>query len=141
MPLFSLYNSVHHLCYKKMRLSKFILLNLEQILTEWESCAVTVLPNAKFTKNLLRNSAEEILKSIAADMETAQTPLEQADKSKGRELPTEGDTAAESTLQSASGWTLIRPNYYRNTGLFGQLSLGSGGKVYLTWGTILTLCN
>ena len=79
-----------------MRLSEFILLNLEQILTEWESFAATVLPDSKFTKIVLRNSAEEILKSIAKDMETAQTPLEQAEKSKGRGArPTHVDTAAE----------------------------------------------
>ena len=79
-----------------MRLSEFILLNLEQILTEWESFAGTVLPNSKFTKIVLRDSAEEILKSIAMDMETAQTPLEQAEKSKGRGARlTPVDTAAE----------------------------------------------
>ena len=65
-------------------MSEFILLNLEQILTEWESFAATVLPDSKFTKIVLRDAVEEILKTIATDMESAQTPLEQAEKSKGR---------------------------------------------------------
>ena len=79
-----------------MRLSEFILLNMEQILTQWESFAATVLPDTKFTKIILRDSAEEILKAIAMDMETAQTPSEQADKSKGRGARlTHRDTAAE----------------------------------------------
>ena len=79
-----------------MRLSEFILLNLEQILTEWESFAATVFPDSKLTKIVLRDSAEEILKAIAMDMETAQSPLEQAEKSKGRgDRLSHVDTAAE----------------------------------------------
>ena len=78
-----------------MRLSEFILRNLEHILTEWESFAATVLPDSKFTKIVLRDSAEEILKTIVREMEAAQTPLEQAEKSKGRARPTQVETSAE----------------------------------------------
>ena len=79
-----------------MWLSEFILLNLEQILTEWESFAATVFPDSKLTKIVLRDSAEEILKAIAMDMETAQSPLEHAEKSKGRgDRLSHVDTAAE----------------------------------------------
>ena len=79
-----------------MHLSKFILSNLEEILSAWESFASTVLPENKFETLVLRDEAEEILKTIAIDMETAQSTSEQADKSKGRAGPrTEQDSAAE----------------------------------------------
>jgi signal transduction histidine kinase len=78
-----------------MRLSEFILLNLEEILTEWESFAGTVLPDSKFTKIVLRNSAEEILKAIAKDMETPQSASEQAQKSTGHGRRPQEDSAAE----------------------------------------------
>ena len=70
-----------------MRLSKFILSNLEEILTEWESFASTVLPENKLDKLPLRDDAEEILKAISLDMETSQTGPEQAEKSRGRGGP------------------------------------------------------
>ena len=78
-----------------MRLSEFILLNLEPILTQWESFAATVLPNSKFTKIVLRNAAGEILRAIAQDMETAQSASEQVEKSTGRGRRPQEDSAAE----------------------------------------------
>jgi hypothetical protein len=78
-----------------MRLSQFILSNLEPILTEWESFARSVLPEANFGKLVLRDEAAAILKTIAHDMETPQTATEQAEKSKGRGPRTEQDSAAE----------------------------------------------
>jgi hypothetical protein len=41
-----------------MRLSKSILSNLEEILTEWESFASTVLPENKLDKLALRDDGE-----------------------------------------------------------------------------------
>jgi K+-sensing histidine kinase KdpD len=79
-----------------MRLSQFILSNLELIIAEWQSFASTVLPESKIEKLALRDEAEEILKTIAADMETAQTEAEQSEKSKGRGPRQQSDTAAES---------------------------------------------
>ena len=78
-----------------MRLSEFILSNLEEILQEWELFASTVFPESKYEKRVLRNSAEEILKLIANDMETAQTPLEQVEKSTGHGRRSEKESAAE----------------------------------------------
>ena len=78
-----------------MRLSQFILTNLEEILTEWESFASTVIPESKLDKIALRDSAEEILKAIANDMETAQTASQQTEKSKGYGVRLEEDSAAE----------------------------------------------
>ena len=78
-----------------MRLSQFILSNLEAILTEWESFASTVLPGKEFDKAMLRNDAAEILKTIAKDMETSQTAAQQSVKSKGRGPKTAQDSSAE----------------------------------------------
>ena len=78
-----------------MRLSEFILSNLEEILKEWESFAGTILPPSEFNQLILRDSAVEILKAIAKDIETAQTKSEQAEKSKGRGPRAPEDSAAE----------------------------------------------
>jgi signal transduction histidine kinase len=78
-----------------MRLSEFILSNLDEILEEWESFADTVLPESKLDRLVLRDSAAEILTATAKDMETTQSSSEQTEKSKGRGLRTKEDTAAE----------------------------------------------
>jgi signal transduction histidine kinase len=78
-----------------VRLSKFILSNLEEILKEWESFASTVLPGKQFDKAMLRNDAAEILKTIAGEMETPQTEAQQTAKSKGRAPTKAQDTSAE----------------------------------------------
>ena len=78
-----------------MRLSKFILSNLEEILSEWEAFARTILPEKKFDSTALRDHAAEILATIAEDMETPQTALQQGEKSKGRGQKTAKDSSAE----------------------------------------------
>lgn len=78
-----------------MRLSRFILSNLEEILAEWESFASTVLPGKQFDKAMLRDHAAEVLETIARDMETPQTAAQQTVKSKGRGPRTAQDTSAE----------------------------------------------
>jgi signal transduction histidine kinase len=66
-----------------MRLSKFIIENMEAILTEWESFAKTILPAAETMDSLaLRDHAKQILEAVAKDIETFQTAQEQSDKSK-----------------------------------------------------------
>ena len=80
-----------------MRLSKFILSNLEEILTEWESFVSTVLPENKLDKLALRDDAEEILKAISLDMETPQTGPEQA-KNPGGAGPAQNRTALRNLI-------------------------------------------
>lgn len=68
-----------------MRLSAFILKNLEPILQEWEDFAralgaVTESMDAK----ALRDHAKQILRDVAADLETFQSEEQQAAKSKGK---------------------------------------------------------
>src|SRR5262249_2929955 len=68
---------------------------MESILVEWQSFASKILPEKSFTKLTLRDLAEQMLRAIAADMETPQTAWEQAEKSKGRGDRLASDTAAE----------------------------------------------
>ncbi len=72
-----------------MRLSGFILANMEPILQEWEDFAralgaVTELMDAK----ALRDHAKQILRDVAADLETHQTEAQREAKSKGYSPPT-----------------------------------------------------
>lgn len=67
-----------------MRLANFISENLEEILVEWESFASSLLSPGQVMSSLaLRDHASQILLAIAADIESSQTDLEQAYKSKG----------------------------------------------------------
>jgi signal transduction histidine kinase len=93
-----------------VRLSKFILSNLEAILEDWESFASTVLPGKQFDKATLRNDAAEILKTIAEDIETPQTLAEQTVKSKGRGPKTPQDTSAErhSNVRLGQGFNQVQ---------------------------------
>jgi signal transduction histidine kinase len=66
-----------------MRLAQFITGNLEQILAEWEAFAASLLaPGQVMTSLALRDHATQILLAIAADIESNQSDLEQAYKSK-----------------------------------------------------------
>jgi signal transduction histidine kinase len=70
---------IHH-----MTLAGFIEENIDAIVTEWESFAVTLQPAAgTMTPPQLRDHSTEILLAMARDLKTAQTDLQQADKSKG----------------------------------------------------------
>lgn len=67
-----------------MKLSQFIIENLEDILIEWEAFAQSLLgPGQAMTSLALRDHAKEMLRAIAADLESDQTELEQAYKAKG----------------------------------------------------------
>lgn len=78
-----------------MRLSNFILSNLEDILQEWEDFASTLGPLLDADKIELRDHAGAVLKVIAKDLETAQAEDESIAKSQGLALPATADTAAE----------------------------------------------
>jgi signal transduction histidine kinase len=67
-----------------MRLAQFIIENTEELLVEWEAFALSLLPPGhKMTSLALRDHATQILMAIAQDIESNQTDLEQAYKSKG----------------------------------------------------------
>jgi signal transduction histidine kinase len=79
-----------------MRLSEFVLSNLEAIVDEWQAFAATILPQQQYDRLILRNQAEEILKGIALQMEIGQSDAEQITKSQGRAPRQKDDTFAES---------------------------------------------
>jgi hypothetical protein len=69
----------------RVRLAAFISANIEPILLEWESFARIVWPpGAAAEPKELRDSAEEIIRAVIADMATAQSGHEQSEKSAGR---------------------------------------------------------
>ena len=94
-----------------MRLADFILANREPILAEWEAFARTCKP-ASDTMNIeaLRDHANEMLTVIAADLATAQSRSEQAEKSKGQAQGADATqlTAAEEhgVGRAGSGFTV-----------------------------------
>jgi len=92
-----------------MRLSHFILNNLEPILQEWENFARTVdAPAQALDSQGLRNHAEYVLKAVARDMDTPQTVQEGIDKSQGLGPVSEAETAAQThaVLRLIDGYSL-----------------------------------
>jgi signal transduction histidine kinase len=79
-----------------MRLSKFLTINADAILKEWDEFAATVEHAGKdLDKKALRDHAAEIIQAIAADLATAQSPAEQDAKGKGKGVRSVGQSAAE----------------------------------------------
>ncbi|WP_426135030.1 ATP-binding protein [Pseudomonas sp. PWP3-1b2] len=78
-----------------MRLSAFLLSNIEPILQEWENFARTIrTDSAPLDSAGLRDHAELMIRAIADDLQTYQSGHQQLEKSKGL-APTEDDTAAQ----------------------------------------------
>lgn len=78
-----------------MKLSLFIMANLEPILKEWEDFAGSLAPLKDATRSELRDHAASVLRVIARDLATPQAEHESIAKSKGLGNATERDTAAE----------------------------------------------
>lgn len=92
-----------------MRLSDFILKNLESILQAWEEFARSVDTSVPAMDSQgLRNHAEFILRAVALDMRTSQTQKQQIDKSHGLAPVTEEESAAQShaVTRLMAGFTL-----------------------------------
>jgi signal transduction histidine kinase len=84
-----------------IRLSDFIIQNMEVILKCWEQFARTIQPPAlTMDSKSLRDHAELMLREIAKDLETPQTENEQSDKSKGLAPENPAVTAAEEHAES-----------------------------------------
>jgi signal transduction histidine kinase len=90
-----------------MRLSNFILTQLENILQEWEDFASTLEPLVNADKKELRDHASAVLKFVAADLKTPQDERESIAKSKGLGPQAADDTAAEihAAHRVAAGFT------------------------------------
>lgn len=78
-----------------MRLSVFILNNLDEILKEWEEFAATLAPLKDAARIELRDHAAAVLRVIAADLNTPQAESVSIAKSRGLGEVTGIDTAAE----------------------------------------------
>lgn len=79
-----------------MRLSDFILKNLEPILQAWEDFARTIeTPGTVLDSEALRDHAEQMLRAIVLDLRTTQTVQEQNAKAQGNAPPDEKETPAE----------------------------------------------
>jgi len=84
-----------------MRLSDFILDNMEPILQAWEDFARTIEPPALTMDDTeLRDHARLMLTTIAGDLRTPQSAKEQSEKSQGRGPRGAGDTAAETHAEA-----------------------------------------
>ena len=69
---------------------------MEEILTDWESFAQSLLPAGKtLNKAALRDDAENLLRAIAQDMETAQSSTQQTLKSRGHRRSADALNAQE----------------------------------------------
>lgn len=94
-----------------MRLSEFILRDMDAILAQWDDFAACQLPAAAhMTPRALRDHARQILLAVARDLTTPQSSEEQAEKSKGRapKLMQAPETAAEThaLLRAKSGFDI-----------------------------------
>jgi signal transduction histidine kinase len=92
-----------------MRLSRFLTENLEEIIVEWEAFAASLSQEQVMTPLALRDHASEILRAIALDIESGQTDLEQAYKSKGHVQIAEATRTAAMThgaLRHLAGFDL-----------------------------------
>ena len=92
-----------------MRLGDFILENIEPILQQWEDFAKTLTPAARGMSALaLRDHAEQMLRTIAADLGTTQTDAARVLKSHGAAPPSGEVTAAEvhAGTRHTSGFTI-----------------------------------
>ncbi|RJX76043.1 sensor histidine kinase KdpD [Pseudomonas sp. LS-2] len=70
-----------------MRLSDFIVQNVDRIVDEWEKFAATLTPAANSMSSVeLRDHAKLILLAAARDMNTAQTKAEQIAKAQGEDV-------------------------------------------------------
>ncbi|MEE4717684.1 sensor histidine kinase [Pseudomonas alliivorans] len=92
-----------------MRLADFIVQNIEPILQQWEDFAKTMTPAADgMDTAALRDHAEQMLLTIAADLRTAQTHAARISKSHGEAPDSLSRTAAEThaDTRQVSGFTI-----------------------------------
>ncbi|MFJ3366535.1 sensor histidine kinase [Pseudomonas sp. NPDC086251] len=92
-----------------MRLADFIQQNMEPVLQQWKDFAKSLTPAAEGMDALaLRNHAEQMLRTIAADLQPPQSPEARILKSHGNAPRSDSITSAEShaDLRHASGFTI-----------------------------------
>ncbi|MDQ3206781.1 MAG: RsbRD N-terminal domain-containing protein, partial [Pseudomonadota bacterium] len=81
-----------------MKLSRFIVEQMQTILAEWDLFARTQFPEAAgISAADLRDHAEEILNATARDIDTSESSEERAEESKGLEPRQSDGSSAAST--------------------------------------------
>lgn len=93
-----------------MKLSTFIITNMEQILAEWDRFARTLELDGLLSRKEIRDHAEQILRAIALDIDTHQSAEQQQRKSQGL---SPGNAAASGasihgTARQHDGFTLLQ---------------------------------
>ena len=96
-----------------MRLSEFIVQNVDRIVDEWEQFAATITPAAENMNSVeLRDHAKAILLAASRDMNTAQTASEQQAKAEGEGLEKtpslDQASACHGELRHAVGFDLVQ---------------------------------
>ena len=96
-----------------MRLPQFIRENTEAILVDWDAFARTLPTAAAMDIVALRDHAKEMLTVIVRDLETPQTPSEQAEKALGKADAVETGTPATAAQEhgasrALSGFTVAQ---------------------------------
>ena len=96
-----------------MRLSEFIVKNVDCIVDEWEQFAATIAPAAEKMDSIeLRDHAKAILIAASRDMDTAQTASEQQAKAEGENLEKtpslDRASANHGELRHAVGFDLVQ---------------------------------
>lgn len=93
-----------------MKLSDFIIEQMETILTEWDTFARTLGPAATgMTDDALRDHARQILQAAASDIHTEQSAAQEASKSKGHTKKQRGSAAStHGRLRQEDGFTMIQ---------------------------------
>lgn len=96
-----------------MRLSEFIVQNVDRIVDEWEQFAATITPAAENMDSVeLRDHAKAILLAASRDMNTAQTASEQQAKAEGESLEKtpslDQASACHGELRHAVGFDLVQ---------------------------------
>ncbi|MFA8340290.1 ATP-binding protein [Burkholderia cenocepacia] len=92
-----------------MRLSDFIIRDMEPILVQWEAFAATLLPAAgSMDSRGLRDHARQILEAVAKDLDTPQTEEDQREKSHGRAPEPVNETAEQThaVLRARRGFNI-----------------------------------
>lgn len=91
-----------------MRLSNFILKNLEPILQEWEDFAATLVPvDQEMDRTMLRDHVKIMLNTIAADLARPETAHAQSEKSKGHRPVKKTAAATHGVDRLAAGFSLV----------------------------------
>ena len=86
-----------------MRLSEFIVSNIEPILMEWEVFARGIAPGQVMDALALRDHAPDILLATVQDMNSAQSKTERSAKSRGQHAQLGGVTGGNGAARSDAG--------------------------------------